>query len=88
MTKPESIDGAVKVKLLFFGPLAEKLNQRTIELSLLHGTTINQIIDRFELKSMISGGLVVALDGEIGVDFDTEVKDSSENAFLPPVSGG
>ncbi len=88
MRKQESIDGAIKVKLLFFGPLAEKLNQRSIELSLLYGTTINQIIDRFELKSMISDGLVVALDGDIGVDLDTEVKDSSEIAFLPPVSGG
>ena len=88
MRKQESIDGAIKVKLLFFGPLAEKLNQRSIELSLLYGTTINQIIDRFELKSMISDGLVVALDGDIGVDLDTEVKDSSEIAFLQPVSGG
>ena len=88
MKKQESIDGAIKVKLLFFGPLAEKLNQRSIELSLLYGTTINQIIDRFELKSMISEGLLVALDGDIGVDLDTEVKDSSEIAFLPPVSGG
>jgi molybdopterin converting factor small subunit len=86
--KEEPIEGAIKVKLLFFGPLAEKLNQRTIELSLLYGTTINQIIERFDLKSMISDGLVVALDGEIGVDFDTEVHDSSEIAFLPPVSGG
>ena len=78
----------IRDRLLFFGPLAEKLNQRSIELSLLYGTTINQIIDRFELKSMISDGLVVALDGDIGVDLDTEVKDSSEIAFLPPVSGG
>ena len=30
----------------------------------------------------------MALDGDIGVDLDTEVKDSSEIAFLPPVSGG
>jgi molybdopterin converting factor small subunit len=37
---------------------------------------------------MVSDGLVVALDGDIGVDFDTEVHDSSEIAFLPPVSGG
>lgn len=88
MEKQESIEGAIKVRLLFFGPLAEKLNQRTIDLSLLHGTTINQIIERFELKSMISDGLVVALDGDIGVDLETQVHDSSEIAFLPPVSGG
>tara|TARA_B100000530_G_scaffold136130_2_gene85081 strand:- start:11078 stop:11344 length:267 start_codon:yes stop_codon:yes gene_type:complete len=86
--KQEPIEGAIKVRLLFFGPLAEKLNQRTIDLSLLHGTTINQIIERFELKSMISDGLVVALDGDIGVDLETQVHDSSEIAFLPPVSGG
>ena len=88
MEKQESIEGSIKVRLLFFGPLAEKLNQRTIDLSLLHGTTINQIIERFELKSMISDGLVVALDGDIGVDLETQVHDSSEIAFLPPVSGG
>ena len=88
MEKQEHIEGAIKVRLLFFGPLAEKLNQRIIDLSLLHGTTINQIIERFELKSMISDGLVVALDGEIGVDLETQVHDSSEIAFLPPVSGG
>ena len=84
----EPIEGAIKVKLLFFGPLAEKLSQRSLDVSLLYGTTINQIIDRFDLKSMISDGLVVALDGDIGIDFDTEVHDSSEIAFLPPVSGG
>ena len=88
MEKQEPIEGAIKVRLLFFGPLAEKLNQRTIDLSLLHGTTINQIIERFELKSMISDGLVVALDGDIGVDLETQVHDSSEIAFFPPVSGG
>jgi molybdopterin converting factor small subunit len=88
MEKQEHIEGAIKVRLLFFGPLAEKLNQRIIDLSLLHGTTINQIIERFELKSMISDGLVVALDGDIGVDLETQVHDSSEIAFLPPVSGG
>ena len=88
MNKQEPIQGAIKVKLLFFGSLAEKLNQRTIDLSLSYGTTINQIIERFELSSMVSRGLVVALDGEIGVDLNSKVSDSSEIAFLPPVSGG
>lgn len=88
MNKQEPIQGAIKVKLLFFGPLAEKLNQRTIDLSLSYGTTINQIIERFELSSMVCRGLVVALDGEIGVDLNSKVSDSSEIAFLPPVSGG
>ena len=37
---------------------------------------------------MVSRGLVVALDGEIGVDLNSKVSDSSEIAFLPPVSGG
>tara|TARA_B100000900_G_scaffold274034_1_gene234134 strand:+ start:3241 stop:3507 length:267 start_codon:yes stop_codon:yes gene_type:complete len=86
--KQQSIEGAVKVRLLFFGPLAEKLNQRTIDTSLLYGTTIKEVIELFELKSMISNGLLVALDGEIGINLDTIVNDSSEIAFLPPVSGG
>jgi len=81
-------EGAIKVKILFFGPLAEIMGQKVIDLSLLSGTTVNQLVERFDLMPMLSKGLVIAVNGEIGADLETSLEDSSEIAFLPPVSGG
>jgi|TARA_B000000475_G_C15767022_1_gene353605 molybdopterin converting factor small subunit len=81
-------ESAIKVKLLFFGPLSEIIGHKMIELSLLRSTTVRQLIDRFDLTSMISKGLLIAVNGEIGVDLDSSLGDSYEIAFLPPVSGG
>jgi len=81
-------EGAIKVKVLFFGPLAEIIGQRDIELSLLSGTTVGQLVERLDLESMLSEGLLIAINGEIGADSEVILRDSSEVAFLPPVSGG
>tara|TARA_B100001996_G_scaffold30542_1_gene23215 strand:+ start:7444 stop:7713 length:270 start_codon:yes stop_codon:yes gene_type:complete len=79
---------AIKVSMLFFGPLAETMGQREIFVSLDSGTTVTQLVNRFELGDMLLSGLRVAVDGEMDVDMDAPLKDSSEVAFLPPVSGG
>ena len=79
---------AVKVRMLFFGPLAERLGEREIEVALKFGTTAEQLIDRFELSECLDSGLRVAIDGQIGASLDAPLADSSEIAFLPPVSGG
>ena len=79
---------AVKVRMLFFGPLAERLGEREIEVALKFGTTVEQLIDRFELSEYLDSGLRVAIDGQIGASLDIPLADSSEVAFLPPVSGG
>ncbi len=79
---------AVKVKMLFFGPLAERLGEREIEVALEQGTTGTQLIERFELSDFLDSGLRVAIDGQIGASLDTPLRDSCEVAFLPPVSGG
>ena len=79
---------AVKVRMLFFGPLAERLGEREIEVALEQGATAEQLIDRFELSEYLDSGLRVAIDGQIGAPLDTPLADSSEVAFLPPVSGG
>ncbi len=81
-------DRAVKVRMLFFGPLAERLGEREIEVALEQGTTAEQLIDRFEISEYFDSGLRVAIDGQIGAPLDTPLADSSEVAFLPPVSGG
>ena len=79
---------AVKVRMLFFGPLAERMGEREIEVALKFGTTVEQLIDRFELSEYLDSGLRVAIDGQIGASLDAPLADSSEIAFLPPVSGG
>ncbi len=79
---------AVKVRMLFFGPLAERMGEREIEVALKFGTTAEQLIDRFELSEYLDSGLRVAIDGQIGASLDAPLADSSEIAFLPPVSGG
>ena len=81
-------EGAIKVKLLFFGPLAENIGHKMIELSLLDGTTVKELVERFDLTPMLSKGLLIAVNGEIGADLNTLLGDSYEIAFLPPVSGG
>ena len=79
---------AIKVKMLFFGPLAESMGQREIEVALLQGTSARDLIDRFRLTPMLDSGLRVAIDGMVGADLDEILSDASEIAFLPPVSGG
>ena len=81
-------EGASKVKVLFFGPLAELMNQKVIELSLLNGTTINQLVERFDLSKYLSQGVLIALNGEVVTNLEEYLQDTSEIAFLPPVSGG
>ena len=80
--------GAIRVRILFFGPLAEKIGSREIPVSLIEGTSLQDLIDRFELSEMLSSGLRVAIDGEIQHSNDAILHDSAEIALLPPVSGG
>ncbi len=84
----EEGDLAIKVKMLFFGPLAESMGQREIEVALLQGSSARDLIDRFRLTPMLDSGLRVAIDGIVGADLDESLSDTSEIAFLPPVSGG
>ena len=81
-------DLAIKVKMLFFGPLAESMGQREIEVALLQGSSARDLIDRFRLTLMLDSGLRVAIDGVVGADLDESLSDASEIAFLPPVSAG
>jgi len=79
---------AVKVRMLLFGPLAESMGEREIDVALELGTTALQLIERFDLAGHLNEGLRVAIDGQIGASLDTPLADSSEVALLPPVSGG
>ena len=79
---------AIKVKMLMFGPLAEKMGTREIDVSLIDGTSLNDLALQFELVEMLSSGLRVAVDGHLETDLSRLLHDAAEVAFLPPVSGG
>jgi molybdopterin converting factor small subunit len=79
---------AIKVRMLLFGPLAETVGAREIEVTLDEGTTTLQLIERFQLSAMLDSGLRVAIDGTVISNLDTMLHDAAEVALLPPVSGG
>ena len=79
---------AIIVTVLFFGPLAESIGEREVEIALSKDTKLIDLISRLNLEDLVSKGLRVALDGNIYSDFEIPLKDHSEVAFLPPVSGG
>ena len=79
---------AIKITMLMFGPLAEKMGTREIEVNMPDGTTLIHLAERFELEGMLNSGMRVAIDGIVESDTSRELHDSAEVAFLPPVSGG
>ena len=89
METPAHPEGrAIIVKVLFFGPLAESLGEREVDIPLYVDTKLADLISRLNLETYISKGLRVAVDGTISSDFEIILEDHSEVAFLPPVSGG
>ena len=88
MEETASPELGIKIKMLFFGPLAENMGQREIEVALVMGSTTRDLSQRFRLTHLLDTGLRIAINGEIGADIDESLKDASEVAFLPPVSGG
>ncbi|MDP6318754.1 MAG: MoaD/ThiS family protein [Candidatus Thalassarchaeaceae archaeon] len=88
MEETASPELGIKIKMLFFGPLAENMGQHEIEVALVMGSTTRDLIQRFRLTHLLDTGLRIAINGEIGADIDESLKDASEVAFLPPVSGG
>ena len=83
----DDMEEAVKITVLFFGPLREQFGARTLELPLFAGATISDLAKRLQISEMLEMGTKVALNGEICMP-GVEIPDAAEIAFLPPVSGG
>ncbi len=79
---------AIKLKILVFGPLAEKMGTKEIEVAVDEGCTASDLAERFELRDMLSSGLRIAIDGKVIDDQEVILEDGNEVAILPPVSGG
>ncbi len=88
MAKGNMHGRAIKVTMLLFGPLAEKVGSKEVEVALEEGSSAVDLAERFELSEMLSNGIRVVVDGKIGTNAETPLHDSAEVAFLPPVSGG
>ena len=79
---------AIKVKMLLFGPLAEKMGTKAIEVAIDEGYSSVDLAERFGISEMLSNGLRIAVDGNLEHDPKKPLCDGAEVAFLPPVSGG
>ena len=79
---------AIKVKIILFGSLAELFRRKNIDIAVEFGTTVNQLISRFQLSNEIVSGINIAIDGQIIDDLETQLIDMSEIALMPPFSGG
>ena len=78
------------LKLLFFAQSAQWVNQREMAIPWEGPTTIAGLLGRRpELLSILRrrAALKVSVNCEIS-EFNAEVNDGDEIAFLPPVSGG
>ena len=70
MEETASPELGIKIKMLFFGPLAENMGQREIEVALVMGSTARDLIQRFRLTHLLDTGLRIAINGEIGADIE------------------
>ena len=80
-------DGTVKMAVMAFGTLAERMGGRRHELTVSLNSTIRDLVVDLGLTEWISFGLSVAMNGN-RCSMDTIVEDGAEVALIPPVSGG
>ena len=84
MADGDTYGRAIKVKMLLFGPLAEKIGSKEIEVALKEGASALDLAERFELSEMLSNGLRVAVDGKIADQPGKPLHDEAEVADAPP----
>ncbi len=77
----------VRITIVAFGPVAERLGGRRHELDVPAASTVRHVVKQLDLEEWISFGLSVAIDGD-RCDMETVVNQGIELALLPPVSGG
>ena len=79
---------AVRISMIFFGQLKEVIGAESIDVTLPLGSTIGDLITRFEIPLEGNSGIRIAADGNIGAPLDLVLQDGSEIAFLPQSTGG
>lgn len=81
----------MKVRVLYFGIVKERLGLASEEHQLDDGATVAALMDllaaRHDVFKLGAGSLRVAVDREY-VDSDRVLSDNAEVAIIPPVAGG
>jgi molybdopterin converting factor subunit 1 len=81
----------VRLHVLYFGLVRERLGRRTEELECEAGTTVSRLLEllagRHDIFSLGAGSIRVAVNREY-VDGSHVLSDADEVAIIPPVAGG
>ena len=78
------------IKILFFGPVAERVGQREITFAYRPGLRLREVRDELAAHYPQAFEIVafVAVDGVQARDPDKELTDGAELAFMAKFSGG
>ncbi len=77
----------MKLVVLAFGPLAERLGWRKSEIDIAVSSTVNDVLTHLGIEAHRSGALMVAVNGQ-QCEYTHQLSNTDELALLPPVSGG
>ncbi len=77
----------IEVRVLAFGPVAERLGGRHHTCTVEPGSTLRDLACQLGVEDWLGMGMAVAVNGT-RVEADATVTSPVEVAFLPPVSGG
>jgi molybdopterin converting factor subunit 1 len=84
-------EGDVKVRVLYFGIVRERLGKREETVEIPAGATVETLLNLLEQRyaSMAAGAgsIRIACNNEY-VDSDWTLSENDEIAVIPPVSGG
>ena len=78
------------IKVLFFGPIADRMQTREMQLEFVHGMTLHEVIAQLGAQHPSAFGLVsfIAVNQTQIHDKHTVLNDNDEIAFMAKFSGG
>ncbi len=81
----------MRIRLLFFATLRDKLGQKSLELEVPEGMRVGELkallAERYPALQEALRSVLVSIDREFAFD-ETPLREGAEVAFFPPVSGG
>ena len=77
----------MQVKVLAFGPIAERLGRRVHEVTIPPNSSVRYLIEELGVEEWLNNSLSISVNDSI-VSEDHPLTDGDEIALLPPVSGG
>lgn len=78
------------IRILFFGPIAEQIGAREMQLEFQTGMRLQDVMDQFQARHSQASGLVsfIAVNGVQSKDMQLPLNDQDEIAFMAKFSGG